>query len=202
MASLREEARYVLEDCRDGIGWIAVWKTGRSWHCKRVYDLEWVEGDWRQHTESHWECKEADDIALLQAIYAQDPNATLVNGYYCNLGDPDEMTIKSLTDALRWQYEDGGNIESAIEQLTPSLETEETAEGGESNDGHQQAEGSHQPEGAENELFVRASRHDVSNTPAKDCKRERIYSLRNLHSEPAVRALRAGAVCNFFCRDG
>ena len=37
MASLREIAAANAEEIRDGIAWVFVWKTGRSWHAKPVW---------------------------------------------------------------------------------------------------------------------------------------------------------------------
>ena len=37
-------------------------------------------------------------------------HAIFVNGYYTNLGSTLEMTRESLTNALRWQYENQFNL--------------------------------------------------------------------------------------------
>lgn len=121
MASLREEARWFLDEARDGIAWIAVWKTGRAWHCEKIDGLEYEVGDWLKHRNSsfgveRW-CKPGEVLTKLEAIFKADSNAILVNGYYTNLGDPDYMTLQSLVEALRWQYESSGNLHTALEDI-------------------------------------------------------------------------------------
>lgn len=99
MASIRKAAQWVLDDCRDGIGWVAIWKEGRGWESERIYGVDFDE---RTNTAT---IDDADELERLQAILAIDPNAIIVNGYYHNLGDPECMTRDTLADALRWQYE-------------------------------------------------------------------------------------------------
>ena len=95
MASIRTEAQGVLDVARNGIGWIALWKYGRSW----------ITADfWPEITDDGAVVFDDDETEFLQNILATDPNAILVNGYYHNLGDPECMTRDSLADALRWQY--------------------------------------------------------------------------------------------------
>ena len=36
MASLRDEARPYLDDFRNAINWIAVWKVGRGWNVQLI----------------------------------------------------------------------------------------------------------------------------------------------------------------------
>lgn len=96
MASIRTEAQDVLDVARDGIGWIAVWKNGRSW---RTFIL-WPDVD-RFGTPVFDEF----DMEALKNIVKIDPGAVIVNGYQHNLGDTTCMTRDSLADALRWQYE-------------------------------------------------------------------------------------------------
>lgn len=99
MASIRNAAQWVLDDCRDGIGWVAIWKEGRSWESERIYGV-----DFDEHTYTAT-IDDADELERLQAILAFDPHAIIVNGYYHNLGDPECMTRDTLAYALRWQYE-------------------------------------------------------------------------------------------------
>ena len=113
MASLREEARWVLDDARDGICWIAVWKTGRSWHCEALYGCEYTESNQRMHIDAHWDI-DTDDMDRMREILAEDQDACLVNGYYYNLGSLEEMTLDSLVDGLRWQYDINGNMASIV----------------------------------------------------------------------------------------
>ena len=99
MASIRNAAQWVLDDCRDGIGWVAIWKEGRSWESERIYGVDYDEPT---NTAT---IDDPEELERLQAILAIDPHAIIVNGYYHNLGDPECMTRDTLADALRWQYE-------------------------------------------------------------------------------------------------
>lgn len=96
MASIRVEAQDVLDIARDGIGWIALWKKGRSW---RIFPF------WPDITGENDLVFEDYEIEELQNILAIDPRAVLLNSYYHNLGDTTCMTRDSLADALRWQYD-------------------------------------------------------------------------------------------------
>ena len=99
MASIRSAAQWVLDDCRDGIGWVAIWKEGRSWESERIYGVDFDEPTYTATID------DPEEQERLQAILAIDPRAIIVNGYYHNLGDPECMTRDTLADALRWQYE-------------------------------------------------------------------------------------------------
>ena len=114
MASLREEARWILGEARDAICWIAVWKTGRSWNIETLYGVEYDEGRTYPRRESSWKIDE-DDERRLREICEEDQNAILVNGYYCNLGSLEEMTLDSLIDGIRFQYGLGGDIMRIID---------------------------------------------------------------------------------------
>lgn len=57
MASLKEIAREYRDEIMDGIAWVAIWKTGRSWNAKafwlnleteRIEDEEMVNKSGRQ----------------------------------------------------------------------------------------------------------------------------------------------------------
>lgn len=95
MANIRKAAQDVLDIARNGIGWIALWKDGRSWNTATFWpsisDDELVFED--------------DDTDELRGILSTDPCAILVNSWYHNLGDTTCMTRESLADALRWQYD-------------------------------------------------------------------------------------------------
>ena len=99
MASIRKAAQWVLDDCRDGIGWVAIWKEGRSWESERIYGVDFDEPT---NTAT---IDDPEEQERLQAILAIDPHAIIVNGYYYNLGDCECMTRDTLANALRWQYE-------------------------------------------------------------------------------------------------
>lgn len=96
MASLRIEAQDVLDVARDGIGWIALWKKGRSWTAFPFYPE--ITRDDRLVFEDY-------EIEQMKNILAIDRQAILVNSYYHNLGDTEYMTRDTLAEALRWQYD-------------------------------------------------------------------------------------------------
>ena len=102
MATLRDEARYVLDEAREGIAWIAVGKVGRGWIAAAVWPDLLDDAGAMNFDE--------DELPILRAILDQDPNAILVNSEYSNLGDPETMTLQSLCDALRWQYHLGHQL--------------------------------------------------------------------------------------------
>ncbi len=96
MASLRECARRMLDTGRDGIGWIALWKEGRSWDAEDFYpDVDYDLGEADLYP---W------DVTRLKEIIDIDPDAIFVNSWYHNLGDTEAMDAASLDAALRWQY--------------------------------------------------------------------------------------------------
>ncbi len=102
MESLRNCARNIREEAADGIAWIAVWKVGRSWNAEAIFPDDF-------HLESGSMVLEADDLALVREAVKADPNAIFVNGYYSSIGcceDGEMPDVQTLTDALRWQYED------------------------------------------------------------------------------------------------
>lgn len=106
MASLREEARRILDDAITGVAFLAIWKTGRTWHAESIYDVEYIEGrTFPGKVKEHWEIS-ADAAAKLREIWMDDHHAILVNPYYDNLGPFEEMTLGSLIDGIRFQYED------------------------------------------------------------------------------------------------
>lgn len=115
MASLKEEARLILDDARTGVAWLAIWKTGRTWHAEAIYDVEYTEG-----RGYHWNVKEswkieADTAARLRVIWSEDHDAILVNPIYDNLGTFEEMTLASLINGIRFQYDIGGDIPAVLQ---------------------------------------------------------------------------------------
>ena len=96
MRGIKKQAADVLDTAREGIGWIAVWKIENSWYCM---------GFWPDYTEGGaFEFCDFEKEQLTN-IAKHDKDAILVNGYYCNLGDPETMTVESLARALLWQYD-------------------------------------------------------------------------------------------------
>lgn len=96
MAALRDIARDFAAEIRDGIGWTIVYRTGRSWNALTIWSDIW---------NGEWETNDLNDaIGILKA----DPDAVIVNGYYCgHFGE--DMTIDEIAAGIRWHYEGGRN---------------------------------------------------------------------------------------------
>lgn len=104
MAALKEIARDVASEIRDGIGWVIVYRTGRSWHSVTLYsDLG----------NNEWETDDINDA--LEALRL-DPGAVALNGYY--LGHFGDMTIEDIAAGIRWHYERGTNALADDDTLT------------------------------------------------------------------------------------
>lgn len=96
MAALNAIAREWADELREGIAWVIVWKTGRSWNAQAV----WLNCD--------DDTFEPEDLELARKVLEQDPNAVMLNGYYCgHFGE--DMTVAELADGIRWHYENGYN---------------------------------------------------------------------------------------------
>lgn len=95
MAALKEIAREYADEIRDGIGWVIVYRTGRSWHALTV---------WSDLGNNEWETDDINDA--LEALRL-DPRAVALNGYY--LGHFGDMTIDDIAAGIRWHYERGTN---------------------------------------------------------------------------------------------
>ena len=104
MAALKEIAREYADEIRDGIGWLIVYRTGRSWHALTV---------WSDLSNNEWETDDIDDA--LEALRL-DPRAVALNGYY--LGRFGDMTIDDIAAGIRWHYERGTNALAADDALT------------------------------------------------------------------------------------
>lgn len=90
MAALRDIARDFAAEIRDGIGWTIVYRTGRSWNALTIWSDIW-NGEW-----------EADDLNDAIGILKADPDAVIVNGYYCgHFGE--DMTIDEIAAGIRWR---------------------------------------------------------------------------------------------------
>ena len=95
--ALRTIAKEYAGEIREGIAWVAVWKTGRSWHAETV----WL--------DPATDLLRPEDLATVRKILGQDPDAVMINGYYCgHLGG--DMTINELAAGIRWHYEGGCNL--------------------------------------------------------------------------------------------
>lgn len=95
MATLKEIAREYASEIRDGIGWVIVYRTGRSWHALTV---------WSDLGNNEWETDDINDA--LEALRL-DPRTVALNGYY--LGRFGDMTIDDIAAGIRWHYERGTN---------------------------------------------------------------------------------------------
>ena len=102
MASLRDTVKDYQEELRDGIAWVAFWKTGRSWNAE-YFHLEM--GDMLY----------PEDRSRMEEIKQADPAAVVVNGYYSGyLGE--DRNLDELTAGVRRHYENGySNIGEFIE---------------------------------------------------------------------------------------
>ena len=97
MAAINTIAKDWADELRDGIAWVIVWKTGRSWNATAV----WLNSD----TDTF----EPEDLEQARKILEQDPNAVMLNGYYCgHFGE--DMTVAELAAGIRWHYENGYNL--------------------------------------------------------------------------------------------
>lgn len=92
MAALRDIARDFAAEIRDGIGWTIVYRIGRSWNALTIWSDIW-NGEW-----------ETDDLNDAIGILKADPDAVIVNGYYCgHFGE--DMTIDEIAAGIRWHYD-------------------------------------------------------------------------------------------------
>lgn len=96
MAALNAIAREWADELREGIAWVIVWKIGRSWNAQAV----WLNCD--------DDTFEPEDLELARKVLDQDPNAVMLNGYYCgHFGE--NMTAAELAAGIRWHYDNGYN---------------------------------------------------------------------------------------------
>lgn len=116
MAALKEVAREYASEIRDGIGWVIVYRTGRSWHALTV---------WSDLGNNEWETDDINDA--LEALRL-DPRAVVLNGYY--LGHFGDMTIDDIAAGIRWHYERGTNALADDDTLTQARADIEAAEAG------------------------------------------------------------------------
>lgn len=121
MAALRDIARDVAEEIRDGIGWVIVYRTGRSWSALTL---------WSDLGSGKWE---TDDLNDAIGILKTDPDAVVLNGYYCgHFGEG--MTIDEIAAGIRWHYEGGHNrladyyeVEQGLNAIEEARKTAEAA---------------------------------------------------------------------------
>ena len=112
MASLRDTVKDYQEELRDGIAWVAFWKTGRSWNAE-YFHLEMSD------------ILYPEDRSRMEEIKQADPAAVVVNGYYSGyLGE--DRNLDELTAGVRRHYENGYSnigefIEAHDDRLPPEL---------------------------------------------------------------------------------
>ena len=99
MASLRDLARKNIMEAADGVCWFALWKKNRSWEI----EIFWCDFDVKTNCFK----MDEDDQARAREILSEDYGAVLINGYYDNIGPMEEMTVSSLADGFRFQYDHG-----------------------------------------------------------------------------------------------
>lgn len=96
MAALNTIAKEWADEIREGIAWVIIWKTGRSWNAEAV----WLNPD--------DDTFELEDLDTARTALEQDPNAVMLNGYYCgHFGE--NMTVAELAAGIRWHYENKYN---------------------------------------------------------------------------------------------
>lgn len=111
MAALNEVAKEFSDEIRDGIAWVIIWKTGRSWNGYAA----WLDPD----TETF----EPDDLEKAHEVLEEDPNAVMLNGYYCgHFGE--DMNALEIAAGIRWHYENGYNLLSDSTAIPDKPETE------------------------------------------------------------------------------
>lgn len=96
MASLKEIAREYRDEIMDGIAWVAIWKTGRSWNAKAFWlNLE-------------TERIEDEEMEEAREIVAADPKAIFINEYYtAHMG---EGKLDEIMEGIRFMYENEYNL--------------------------------------------------------------------------------------------
>lgn len=103
MAALKQLCGNYKGEFADGIAWIAVWKSGRSWKMESFY----IEGgDYDDGFEFM-----AYDVERMKEIIKEDHKAVMLNGYYTNCGVPEEgkFPISDIVDGVEWNYYNGYN---------------------------------------------------------------------------------------------
>ena len=98
MASIKEIAKYYNGDIQDGIHWVAIWKTGRSWNAEVFYEDD---GDYEN---GYIYSKE--DREQMKAILKEDSTAIMINGYYTNCGTDEnrQVPVNDIIAGIEWNY--------------------------------------------------------------------------------------------------
>ena len=106
MATLRELARENIVEAAEAVCWFALWKTGRTWTMEQFY----VDYDEKAHCFRIGE----DDQEHCREILNEDYGAVFINGWYDNIGPLEGMTVSSLIDGLKYQYEKGRKLSDCV----------------------------------------------------------------------------------------
>lgn len=107
--TIKEIAKEYRDEIMDGIAWVAIYKTGRSWNAMPFY------------LDCDTEKIEAEDMDAAKGILKMDENAIFINEYYC--GHMGDGTLADIAKGILFHYENGYNrLKDSV-----ALETEETA---------------------------------------------------------------------------
>ena len=123
MASINLLSKEFIDVAREGIGFIVLWKEGRSWNGITTYDISY------ENTAGIYKVNPLM-VGELEAILDKDPRAIAVCSYYDNIGGiGDELTQAKLADGLRYQYEKApGSLEAILSEITAECEQEAVEE--------------------------------------------------------------------------
>lgn len=109
MAGIREIVREYRDEIMEGIAWVAIWKTGRSWNARAF----WLNSD--------SDMIEDEDMQEARDIVAADANAIFINEYYCaHMG---EGKLEDIVAGIKFFYEEGWHT---LEDSTAYREEEES----------------------------------------------------------------------------
>lgn len=115
MATLKEIAKEYKDEIMEGIAWVAIWKTGRSWNAKDF----WLNTD--------TDMIEDEDMKEAQEIVKADANAIFINEYYtAHMG---AGTLEDIMAGIRFHYERGFNLLSDSTAYSDAHISEKESEG-------------------------------------------------------------------------
>ena len=97
MAALNTVVDDFNYEIRDGIVWVVIWKTGRSW------------SGYATRLNLGTNTFDPDDLKKAHEILETDPNAVMLNSYHCGRFCYD-MTKLEIARWIRWSYETGHNL--------------------------------------------------------------------------------------------
>lgn len=109
MAALKEIAREYASEIRDGIGWVIVYRTGRSWNALTV---------WSDLGNNEWETDDINDA--LEALRL-DPRAVALNGYYPNATEEAVERVAEAASSMKLSPEIMQRILDAFDKITEAI---------------------------------------------------------------------------------